>query len=253
MPKVIFIFEGNRIEIQCSKEDKMKDIMIKLGVKIDKNINNLYYIYNGNIINDLELKYEDIIKNDEMNIVVYEKEGIKCLKCGEIIDIDNKYENIKDKLIGIKDQIEMIINTNNITINKIINQLKNIIILIDNILEENKKNKINKIENIYNIIKGIIDIEINDINKDIILYKSNEEIDVYINNEKINVINKDNNKKIYKYNKEGKYEFKLKFKNDITNLRGFFEECNELISLDLSNFNTSKVTDMGFMFNKCHN
>ena len=31
-----------------------------------------------------------------------------------------------------------------------------------------------------------------------------------------------------------------------------FQACNELIYLDLSNFNTSNVTDMSFMFNECH-
>ena len=31
-----------------------------------------------------------------------------------------------------------------------------------------------------------------------------------------------------------------------------FEECFELVYLDLSNFNTSNVTNMSFMFNKCY-
>jgi surface protein len=31
-----------------------------------------------------------------------------------------------------------------------------------------------------------------------------------------------------------------------------FEECFELEYLDLSNFNTSNVVDMSFMFNKCY-
>ena len=31
-----------------------------------------------------------------------------------------------------------------------------------------------------------------------------------------------------------------------------FEDCNELEYLDLTNFNTSKVTDMAFMFNECY-
>ena len=31
-----------------------------------------------------------------------------------------------------------------------------------------------------------------------------------------------------------------------------FQGCQELENLDLSNFNTTKVTDMGFMFNKCN-
>ena len=251
MSKVIFIFEGQRVEIQCKNEDRMRDICIKLAIKIDKNINNLYFLYDGKIIN-LELKYKEIINSinrNEMNILVYEKEGIICPKCGENININEKEDEIKEKLIGIKDLIEILINSNNMSMNKIINQLKNIIIIIDNMLKENKRNEIKKVED--RIIKGIIDIELNDINKDIVLYKSKEEIDVYINNEKINIIN-EGDKKIYKFNKEGRYEFKLKFKNDITNLRGFFEECKEIISLDLSNFNTSKVTDMGFMFNNCN-
>ena len=40
--------------------------------------------------------------------------------------------------------------------------------------------------------------------------------------------------------------------NNVTNMKAIFQECNELISLDLSNFNTSKVTDMEGMFNECH-
>ena len=73
MSKVVFIFEGSRIEIQCSEEDKMKDICLKLANKIDKNINNIYFLYNGNTIN-LELKYKEIkISNNEVNILVYEK------------------------------------------------------------------------------------------------------------------------------------------------------------------------------------
>ena len=256
MPKVVFTFEGIRIEMQCMKEDKMRDICMKLGNKINKDINNLIFLYDGNIINT-ELKYKDIINSmsDEMNILVYEKEkeGIICPKCGECINIDNNNINnkIRDNLIGIKDQIEIINNSNNITINKIKSQLQNIIIVIDNMLKQIQNNDMNNKKNIDNIITGIIDIQLNDINKDIILYKSIEEIDVYINNEKINLITKDNNKKIYKFNKEGKYNIKYQFKNTITNLKGFFSECNEIIYLDLSNFNTSKVTDMSFMFNEC--
>ena len=58
MSKVIFIFEGQRVEIQCKNEDRMRDICIKLAIKIDKNINNLYFLYDGKMIN-LELKYKE--------------------------------------------------------------------------------------------------------------------------------------------------------------------------------------------------
>ena len=105
-----------------------------------------------------------------MNILVYEKEGIICPKYWKNINIDinKKEDEIKEKLIGIKDLIEILINSNNM--NKIINQLKNIIIIIDNMLKENKRNEIKKVED--GMIKGIIDIELNDINKDMVLYKS---------------------------------------------------------------------------------
>ena len=114
-----------------------------------------------------------------MNILVYEREGIICPKCGENIIIDINKDNIEDKLIGIKDQIEIITTRNNISINKIIIQLKNIMILIDNILKEKKKIEVNNINNICkvgNLMKGIIDIEIKDISKEITLYNSEEEI-----------------------------------------------------------------------------
>ena len=35
-------------------------------------------------------------------------------------------------------------------------------------------------------------------------------------------------------------------------MNGFFEECSNIISLDFSNFDTSNVTDMAKMFNKCN-
>jgi len=40
--------------------------------------------------------------------------------------------------------------------------------------------------------------------------------------------------------------------NQVTNMKGMFQECNELEYLDLTNFDTSKASDMGFIFNKCH-
>ena len=45
------------------------------------------------------------------------------------------------------------------------------------------------------------------------------------------------------FEKDGKYEFEIVFNNNITNMNGFFEGCSHVISLGLSNFNTSNVTD----------
>ena len=40
---------------------------------------------------------------------------------------------------------------------------------------------------------------------------------------------------------------------DVTNMEYMFMDCSNLASLDLSNFDTSKVTDMGFMLDNCSN
>ena len=55
----------------------------------------------------------------------------------------------------------------------------------------------------------------------------------------------------YKFEKDGIYEFKIIFNCIYSDLIGFFEKCNNIISLDLSNFNTENVTDMSGMFNEC--
>ena len=48
-----------------------------------------------------------------------------------------------------------------------------------------------------------------------------------------------------KFKKDGKYEIIIIFNNDINNLKGIFQEGITLFSIDLSNFDTSKVNDMG--------
>ena len=52
-------------------------------------------------------------------------------------------------------------------------------------------------------------------------------------------------------NLEGKYIIKYIFKNNLANAKGLFYECKNLISLDLSNFNTQNVTNMSTMFYGC--
>ena len=101
-------------------------------------------------------------------------------------------------------------------------------------------------DSLNRIIAGIIRLVVApDFNKDIQLYKSEEDIDIYINNEKII------NETKYKFEKKGKYKFKLLFKNKITNLKGLFGKCLNLYSLNMFNLDTSNVTDMEDMFNNC--
>ena len=112
MSKIIFNFKGEEITLLCKKEEKMKDIIKRLGQKIQKNMNKIYLIYDGKIVNE-ELKVDEIIKAEDkerniMNSLVEEIEEFKdisdqnivksndiiCPKCKENILIEFNDFNI---------------------------------------------------------------------------------------------------------------------------------------------------------------
>ena len=111
MAEVSFIYEGGeQIIIQCNDlEDKIEDIINKFKNRIKEKDNDLYYVYNGDKINE-GLKLNEIIKDKntkKINILVYnnkkidkEKEiisqEIMCPECKENILI-----NIKDYKINL--------------------------------------------------------------------------------------------------------------------------------------------------------
>ena len=153
MAEALFIYEGQQIIIQCNIEDKMKDIINKFKNKIKEENNNLYYIYNGDKINE-ELKLNKIIKNENeknINILVYnnnnqdknEKEiildEIICPECKEniLINIKDYKINLHECKNGHKEE--------NILLNEFENKQK--IDLSKIICNECK---INNINNIYN-------------------------------------------------------------------------------------------------------
>ena len=61
-----------------------------------------------------------------------------------------------------------------------------------------------------------------------------------------------NNDVYYTFATTGEHSVKCVF-CDITNVYGLFSYCKNLIKVDLSSFNTSKITDMGWMFSECEN
>ena len=142
MAEVIFVYKENKIKIQCLEEEKIKNICNKYASKIKKNINSLYFLYGGNQIN-FELTFKEQANNLDnerkiMNVLVYDQDNneLKCPKCGEKINFDNKiFENIiknnlnqNDILTELKSQIEELSNINEI--NKIKNKIKIINIVI---------------------------------------------------------------------------------------------------------------------------
>ena len=114
MSKVIFIYKGEKASIICKNEDKMKDIINLFIARYNINIDLLFFIYNGNIIN-LDLSFKEQanpldLSRSEMSILVYESKEytninnpifvkskeVICPQCDESCRI-----NIKDYKINL--------------------------------------------------------------------------------------------------------------------------------------------------------
>ena len=289
MAKVVFTFNNADVTIDCSKEEKMRDICQKFATKIKTDLNSLIFLNDKKQLN-LDLCFKDQFNSgDEMKVEVFKKEynGFVCPKCGEKISsnieiIDNvilSNIDIIDNLIGTKLIIDNIIKTS--SINLVFAQLKNISIILNSINQDIQKNN-EKLTNIINykstlntkinnkleeaapiannnfqnqnVIKGVLELESSDLNNSVILFKSdyNYEIDLYLNNKKVKMIKDNGNWKIdYNFIKEGKYQFTMVFNDTIIDMEEFFGKSSNLISLDLTDFDSSNVTNMRILFNKC--
>ena len=139
--EINFYFQGNIISIQCKQNEKIKEIYQKFGLKIQKDINSLQFLYNGTIINDKKiieeiLSIEDKNRN-KMDILLFsineanknditkKADQVIYPKCGEIAKIELK--NYKISIFGCKKnhKIDNILldefeNTQNINESKII-------------------------------------------------------------------------------------------------------------------------------------
>ena len=283
MAEVIFYYETNPISIKCNKIQKMYDICNSLCNKINKNINSLYFLYEGSELN-LDKKYNELTKENTIHIFVYKKENKVCSKCGRIINnnIDEIIllnNNINDNLLGLKSQIDSIIELlNKKDYVNAKNQLKNINFIINGMDGEFKKlnKQLNNIKLEYNINNSNI-IKSNEINciyekndDEIYLlhnyilnineFDSEEEKNSYIESKNnINEKNLDiyvNNKKIkfdYKYKSKEKGEIKVrfKFKKLLNSISFMFWYCSSLIFIDLSSFCASNLKDMRNMLSNC--
>ena len=88
----------------------------------------------------------------------------------------------------------------------------------------------------------IFEYEINDIYSDILLYN-------YVNQAKLE--HSLNNR--FKAVKPGIYTIKLKFKNPMNTIRKLFYNCENLIYVYLTNFDSNYLLDISFLFSKCIN
>ena len=276
---VIFVYQSRDLIIPCSDADKMGDICKKLSIKLERRLDSLVFLYGGGQIN-FDKTFEEQASlidkaNKQMKIIVINDENKEfiCPKCGEKVEIKTEKideiilsnNNIKDTINGIKFQLDNIIKIS--TENTMTIQLKNINILLKTLKEDIQKNneKLEKFFNEYrnyyfqnkNVIKGILDIKVNEISKEkgfnLFNTLSNMKAEVYINNKRVNLIKEKHLRKIdYNFQEDGKYKFEIKFNEKVTDLTGFFEGCRNIISLDFSNFDSSQVTSMKCMLSDCN-
>jgi len=260
MSKVIFIYEGKKIEIPCQKEDKMKTICTKFANKVGEKINHLFFLSDGKKL-DLNKSLKQIKSFSFFDIKILanklEEENEKlfiCPNCGEDIDSYNNSfydilsinDSIIDKLNELKRKLEEIIGTNNMQANIIFNELKT----IESEVEKKKEEIREQLRKIYinNSKKNIIDIKLDKGNSYFLLYNSFQEIEVKSDLEIIQPIECKDKKKYF----NSEYDnFKLYFISRCINLSEFFRDCSSLTYIDLSNFDSSDVTDMSYMFSDC--
>ena len=117
MAQIEFIYNGNIILIHGNYNEKFQDILQKLLLKLEINLNSLYFLYSGKVLTDFELKIDNIIKNidkennkmsvqiiniekaQENNIII-KSPYVICPECKEIAKI-----NINDYRVRIYDCI----------------------------------------------------------------------------------------------------------------------------------------------------
>ena len=260
---------------------------IEMSKKINVNsplIDNIINAHFGNVIldNDPYLSENDLYNMDNNNNTM--NNNIMNNSSNSINIMNNPNNNIYmanipyfNMMNNNNNNTNMMNNMNNINIYYVNNPNINLINSPTNINSMNNLNiynmnypNVNMLKNNFNNnneIRMKLKINKEDINKKIyfldntydlqhtefqLSYKNLKELNnlnikIYINN-----INCDFQRyfiPIY----EGIYSIKIKFAKSITDCSYMFNECGNIIELDLSSFDTKNVTNMSYMFNGCNN
>ena len=174
-----------------------------------------------------------------------------------INELNDNIENLNKIYINMNDllnKMKLIEKNNSIYENNLKNNYKQY--YIDYLSNINKQIKILDLIN-FNTLENTIICEYciqksnnnDDLNRQILNYKNKNELeekcDLYLNDKRIDFCS------TYKFPENGKYIIKLKFKKNIADISDIFSNCTSLISIDLSNFNTSNLNNMNNMFYNC--
>ncbi len=249
--KVIGIHRESSTKLNCNK-----------GTFLKKPINE--FLNRVNLLNDADYNDADVDADDEDN---NEKEKENENKKGSNKNVKKNESNKNEKKKEAKENKKDNKNSN-----------KN-----DKTDDKNKKNSTNKEKNEANIVKNNISkknkgegggniklkikIEKGDINKEVYFLDNTDifdenlvkhfhdflgefndkNVDLFINEEKHKY------QKFFKFEKAGTYNIRLDLKEKIEDCSYMFCNCNNLINIDLSSFQTDNVKDMTRMFYNCNN
>ena len=80
MSQVVFSYNGQNIIIQCNLYELIYEIFQKFSTKANKDLNSLYFLYNGDIISNQFLTLDEIMNRDDkirnkMNILVQDNQN----------------------------------------------------------------------------------------------------------------------------------------------------------------------------------
>ncbi len=251
------------VKLNLLKVELNSEIVIELLIKKQ--------LFMNNQIKSLEKKLNIIQNNYENKINQLEKNNEKTkTKFNEFETKINEQINYQIKVNAVKASeqnkgIYLGKKTQNNLYKSNMNKIKHLIDFgdklinkyINNLFLENEIIK-NKIQNIKifskqkilsnNFIVSIYNIKQKDVNKKIHLLNSS-----YDNKNKELCIIFSKGKEVdfnlnYKFDKENKYKFTLYFNKILKNMSNMFSGCSSLISLNLSNFKTYKVTKYANIF-----
>ena len=274
--KIIFSFNGSDIEIQCAKEELLKDICQKYSNKINKNINLLIFQYAGNILN-FQLSFKDQANSidkerNEMKVLVSENINNNNYIIAEI-DIKDKDINKKIKIIN---SYEEYMRTYDLEQNKIYgdeDEIKKCKIKINDklipfnnfhkfkskgkyIIKYSFKNNLKNTNSMFSQCKLLTNINFshfnatNITNMGCMFYGCSSLKNINLSN--FNTKNVEDMACMF-YGCSSLTNIDLSYfnTNNATNLDGMFAKCSSLKNINLSNFNTTNAINMSGMFEGC--
>ena len=272
IPSIIinnYQIDSNIINISKNKNDKIK---IELGdrkyyeqeynisileIKPNQNYNFPFFDIDDDIYLDDSTMY---YHKKPIYLIQYKKDNETLVSYNVIKDINNKHIRFFHDS-NDQNELSLLFNTSNNKLigiyNKNFNHLKKGLFMkfiIDEFIQ-NYKNKSNYI----NEINMTVNVDKNDINKDI--YFLDNYMDIFDKKEHLNELNTklyiDKKeyiyKKYFKFEKEGKYNIKIKFERNLKDCGYMFAGCKNIISIDLTNFKSENVENMEYMFYNCEN